>query len=120
MRCFILLIILVLMPFQAYPHRSGCHRWHSCPSDRGTYVCGDLGYCSYCPDNQYCEGGRPRTAPQTAESADEISTDFSCSDNKRYCGEMRSCDEAYFFLSECWVSGLDGDQDGIPCEKLCK
>ncbi|MCH7499238.1 MAG: hypothetical protein IH886_04410 [Nitrospinae bacterium] len=42
-------------------HRSGCHRWHSCPSDRGTYICGDTGHCSQCPDNQYCEGGRPRT-----------------------------------------------------------
>ncbi len=38
----------------AEAHRSGCHRWHSCPSDRGTYICGDLGYCSACPDNQYC------------------------------------------------------------------
>jgi hypothetical protein len=26
-------------------HRSGCHRWHSCSSDHGTYTCGDLGYC---------------------------------------------------------------------------
>ncbi len=38
----------------AEAHRSGCHRWHSCPSDHGTYVCGDLGYCSGCPDNEYC------------------------------------------------------------------
>lgn len=29
-------------------HRSGCHRWHSCPSDTGSYVCGDLGYTSGC------------------------------------------------------------------------
>lgn len=29
-------------------HQSGCHRWHSCPSDTGSYVCGDLGYaCQY-------------------------------------------------------------------------
>jgi len=29
-------------------HRSGCHRWHSCPSDTGSYTCGDLGYpCVY-------------------------------------------------------------------------
>src|SRR5882724_2107055 len=26
-------------------HRSGCHHWHSCPSDHGTYTYGDLGYC---------------------------------------------------------------------------
>jgi hypothetical protein len=42
-------------------HRSGCHRWHSCPSDTGSYVCGDSGYCSQCPDNQYCQGGEPRS-----------------------------------------------------------
>jgi hypothetical protein len=30
-------------------HRNGCHRWHSCPSDTGSYVCGDLGYDTYCP-----------------------------------------------------------------------
>ena len=29
-------------------HRDGCHRWHSCPSDSGSYVCGDLGYTSEC------------------------------------------------------------------------
>lgn len=32
-------------------HRSGCHRWHSCPSDTGSYVCGDLGYTTYCGDS---------------------------------------------------------------------
>lgn len=43
-----------------YAHRSGCHRWHSCPSDSGSYICGDWGYCSYCPDNQFCEEGLQR------------------------------------------------------------
>ena len=32
-------------------HRDGCHRWHSCPSDSGSYVCGDMGYYDYCPEN---------------------------------------------------------------------
>lgn len=41
-------------------HRSGCHRWHSCASDHGTYVCGDLGYYSQCSANEYCLGGKPR------------------------------------------------------------
>lgn len=41
---------LFLAPAQA--HRSGCHRWHSCPSDSGSYVCGDLGYTSGCPTTQ--------------------------------------------------------------------
>jgi len=44
-------------------HVDGCHRWHSCPSDDGGYVCGDRGHCSECPDNQYCIGRRSRSAP---------------------------------------------------------
>lgn len=49
-----------LFSFLAMPaaaHRSGCHSWHSCPSDTGSYVCGDTGYCSGCSDNQYCQNG---------------------------------------------------------------
>lgn len=52
--------LLAATPGPAAAHRSGCHRWHSCPSDRGTYTRGDLGHCSGCPDNEYCELGQPR------------------------------------------------------------
>jgi endonuclease YncB( thermonuclease family) len=60
-----LLILAVLIPTTAADaHRSECHRWHSCESDRGTYTCGDLGYCSGCLNNQYCENGQVRRATQ--------------------------------------------------------
>ncbi len=40
--------LLAVVPLSASAHQSGCHRWHSCPSDSGSYVCGDLGYpCQY-------------------------------------------------------------------------
>jgi hypothetical protein len=39
---------------------------HSCPSDSENYICGDLGYCSLCPDNRYCENGMPRNKPANA------------------------------------------------------
>lgn len=55
-------------------HRSGCHRWHSCPSDTGSYVCGDLDHCSQCPDNQYCLGGQPRPAAQQTPQPSQPST----------------------------------------------
>lgn len=42
------LATLYLLAAPAEAHRSGCHRWHSCPSDTGSYVCGDLGYTTYC------------------------------------------------------------------------
>lgn len=39
---------LLAAPITVSAHQSGCHRWHSCPSDTGSYVCGDLGYYSEC------------------------------------------------------------------------
>ena len=44
------LVFVSLVPIKelSYAHRDGCHRWHSCPSDSGSYVCGDLGYIDEC------------------------------------------------------------------------
>jgi len=36
---------------ESYGHRSGCHAAHSCPSDTGSYECGDTGNYSQCPGN---------------------------------------------------------------------
>jgi endonuclease YncB( thermonuclease family) len=41
--------IIPLIEQDSFAHRDGCHRWHSCPSDSGSYTCGDLGYYSECP-----------------------------------------------------------------------
>jgi hypothetical protein len=43
---FISGVLAVSAPAMA--HRSGCHRWHSCPSDTGSYVCGDTGHSNEC------------------------------------------------------------------------
>jgi len=41
-------LLVLVMPFFVSAHRSGCHRWHSCPSDSGSYTCGDAGHpCQY-------------------------------------------------------------------------
>lgn len=47
------------------------------------------------------------------------SKDFRCG-SKRYCYEMKSCQEAMFYLKRCGLKRLDRDRDGIPCEKLCR
>lgn len=48
---FILILFVFIVVPKVEAHRSGCHRWHSCPSDTGSYTCGDLGYTSGCPNN---------------------------------------------------------------------
>ena len=40
--------------------------------------------------------------------------------SKRYCSQMNSCDEANFYLSHCNVKSLDKNNDGVPCESLCR
>jgi len=45
---------------------------------------------------------------------------FKC-DGRQYCSQMTSCEEALFFLNNCPNTKMDGDRDGIPCEKQwCK
>ena len=39
---------------------------------------------------------------------------------KNFCSEMTSCEEAIAFLRQCKLPRIDGDGDGIPCEKLCR
>jgi hypothetical protein len=51
-------------------------------------------------------------------SRDDFSSSWQCG-AKRYCGQMTSCEEARYYLTQCGVRSLDGDGDGIPCENLC-
>ena len=41
---------------------------------------------------------------------------FKC-DGRQHCSQMRSCAEAKFFIKNCPNTKMDGDNDGVPCEK---
>lgn len=43
------------------------------------------------------------------------SNGFTC-DGRQHCSQMRSCEEAEYFLNNCPNVKMDGDQDGEPCE----
>ena len=66
-----------------------------------------------------------RTAP--AEEDDQsvvppgiIGQDPECG-TKKYCSQMRDCDEAKAFFTQCnGMDGLDRNKDGVPCEVLCR
>ncbi len=40
---------------------------------------------------------------------------YAC-DGRAYCSEMRSCEEATYFVTYCPGTKMDGDHDGVPCE----
>lgn len=45
-----------------------------------------------------------------------LSFSFKC-DGRVYCSQMTSCEEANFFLRNCPGVKMDGNNDGVPCEK---
>lgn len=54
-----------------------------------------------------------------AESVQNGAAAPSC-ESKRYCKQMASCAEARFYLTQCGLTRLDGDGDGVPCESICR
>ena len=57
-------------------------------------------------------------APPPTANKPIASFDPNCG-TKKHCSEMTSCEEAKFYLASCGAKMLDGDADGVPCEKLC-
>lgn len=58
-------------------------------------------------------------AMQTFNAAKEIvkpNIRYKC-DGRQHCSQMSSYEEAEFFLRNCPNTKMDGDRDGIPCEK---
>ena len=49
--------------------------------------------------------------PRAAEKAQ-----FSC-DGRTHCSQMKSYEEAVYFLQHCPGTKMDGNNDGIPCER---
>jgi endonuclease YncB( thermonuclease family) len=44
----------------------------------------------------------------------------TCPPRAPYCKDITSCSRACFLLQECGFGRLDGDNDGIPCENVCR
>jgi cold shock CspA family protein len=52
----------------------------------------------------------------SAPAVDDAPAAFRC-DGRTHCSQMTSCAEATFFLRNCPGVKMDGNNDGIPCEK---
>ena len=68
---------------------------------------------------QSSSGGFSKLTSYTTRK-DTPSSNFTC-EGKTHCSEMKSCDEAKFYIKNCPGTKMDGDNDGIPCERQwCK
>jgi hypothetical protein len=62
------------------------------------------------------------TSVPSYTSEDLIESDFSeeqnfTCDGRQHCSQMNSYEEAVFFINNCPDTKMDGDNDGIPCER---
>ena len=61
------------------------------------------------------QGGEIVVKPRARADRSETGA-FRC-DGRTRCSQMTSCAEATFFLQNCPGVKMDGDKDGIPCER---
>ena len=62
----------------------------------------------------------PTTQAHPPQVLSSSSSSNSVCGSKRTCSQMTSCEEAKFYLLQCGVKSLDRNQDGVPCENLCR
>ncbi len=53
---------------------------------------------------------------RSSKVATDFSSDFTC-DWREHCSQMSSFEEALFFINYCPNTKMDGDHDGVPCER---
>lgn len=58
---------------------------------------------------------KPASAPTTAAPT-SVASRYRC-DGRKHCSQMTSCEEATYFLRNCPGTQMDGEGDGVPCER---
>lgn len=60
------------------------------------------------------------TSQHTVKNKENTSkVQFKC-DGRTHCSQMRSLEEAVFFIKNCPNTKMDGNNDGVPCERQFK
>ena len=102
MKNIIILVILLALSWKAYGRYS--HQ---------------VSHAEVVPKHAFASKAEAEEVPAIDLQAAGQST-FAC-DGRTYCSQMKSCEEATYFLQHCPNVRMDGNNDGIPCEKQwCK
>ena len=60
--------------------------------------------------------GRSASSSLGQPAAQTAGSRYRC-DGRTHCSQMTSCAEATFFLRNCPGTAMDGNNDGVPCER---
>ncbi len=90
-----------------------------CVTKDGRILYGDLPEGTVCAQKIPVEGAltvMPSHNSNRTTTSSVKTSSFKC-DGRTYCSQMTSCEEATFFLRNCPNVKMDGNNDGVPCEK---
>ncbi|HJW47486.1 MAG TPA: excalibur calcium-binding domain-containing protein [Lysobacter sp.] len=62
------------------------------------------------------EAGPSHAQVESTASDREDMSSFRC-DGRTHCSHMTSCAEAKYFVQHCPNTKMDGNNDGVPCER---
>lgn len=82
-------------------------------------ISGYVIYTKYFPDffTEKMDTTKSSATPFPAKTSSRKSEQHFRCDGRIHCSQMRSCQEAKFFLKNCPGVKMDGDKDGTPCEQ---
>ncbi|MFT4101081.1 MAG: excalibur calcium-binding domain-containing protein [Burkholderiaceae bacterium] len=72
-------------------------------------------YQSYSQRHEFLQS-EPTSAIEESAAQSASSSIFHC-DGRTHCSQMTSCAEATYFLQHCPGVKMDGNNDGVPCER---
>ena len=84
----------------------------------GLLICALLwfGYSQYAKRAARFDSALPAPPASMSSAKMPVPPDFKC-DGRNMCSQMTSCREATLFLQNCPGTQMDGNGDGVPCEK---
>jgi hypothetical protein len=78
-----------------------------------------VGYSKYKAINHSAPGdaiASPAEYATAGKAGEEADSPFKC-DGRTMCPQMTSCAEATYFIKHCPNTKMDGNNDGVPCER---
>ena len=91
-----------------------------CITKDGSVIYGSIPHGTMCVRIEPVEGSLTVVSSQAPSKENRSIPSFRC-DGRTHCSQMTSCEEATFFLRNCPNVKMDGNNDGVPCEKQwCK
>ena len=90
-----------------------------CITKDGRVLYGSVPQGTICEKLEPIKGSLTLTPSETFspnKGNNHSASNFKC-DGRQYCSQMNSRAEAEFFVRNCPNTKMDGDHDGVPCEK---